>query len=237
MLFDHFNIVDLTHYLSPDIPTWDGSRAFQLKGDDVITTYTSSGTHIDAPSMQAFFGGQPKGSIAELPPKTLMVPACVIDVSSKAHPNYQISSQDIVKYETAFGTIAENSLVIGYTGWSRHWEDAKAYRNVDAKGIPRFPTFTLEAIQLLLTRNIVGIGTDAFSPDPFDSDFPVHQLLFKAEKYIIENIANCSLLPPVEAYVIALPIKIDAQEAPARVLGLIPNNLMKDCTLQSFLKS
>ncbi len=203
------------------MPTWDGVCGFQLKGDK-ITTYTSSGTHIDAPSMQSSFGIADDSSIADLSLETLMVPACVIDVSSHAHAHYQISVEDVQKYEKAFGTILKNSLVIGYTGWGRHWHDPKAYRNVDAKGNPCFPTFTPDAIRFLLERNIVGIGTDSFSPDPTDSDFPVHRLLFEGGKYIIENMANCSLLPPKGAYVIALPLKLLGNEAPARVIGLIP---------------
>ncbi len=223
MIFSPFKIIDLTHSLTPLIPTWNGVSGFQLKKDDQIITYTSSGTHIDAPSMQASFGLSKGGSIADLSLESLMVPAYVIDVSTHAHAHYQISIEDVQKYEKAFGVILENSLVIAYTGWSLHWQDAKAYRNADEKGNPRFPTFTPEAISLLLERNIAGIGTDAFSPDPMDSDFPAHKLLFEAGKYIIENMANCSLLPPKGAYVIALPMKLLGDEAPARVIGLIPN--------------
>lgn len=223
MIFNRFKVVDLTHTLSPEMPTWNGVCGFQLKNDDEIIAYTSGGTHIDAPSMQASFGTSKGDSIAALSLETLIVPVCVLDVSSKAHAHYQISVEDVREYEAVFGTFPKNSLVIGYTGWSVRWPDAKAYRNADTGGCPRFPTFAVEAVQLLLERNIVGIGTDAFSPDPFDSDYPVHKLLFKTGKYIIENMANCSSLPPKGAYVIALPIKLQGQEAPARVIGLIPD--------------
>ncbi len=43
-------------------------------------------------------------------------------------------------------------------------------------------------------------------------------------KYMIENIAHADQLPPVGAYVIALPLKIESTEAPVRIVGLIVEN-------------
>jgi kynurenine formamidase len=53
--------------------------------------------------------------------------------------------------------------------------------------------------------------------------YPIHQMLFKEKKYIIENIANGNLLPPRGAYVLALPLKVqNGGEGPARVIALVP---------------
>lgn len=219
-MFEKYTLIDLTHSLNSKIPTWNDSCGFTLDEEDKITTYTSSGTHIDAPS---YFAAK-SHSIDTLPLEQLLAPACVIDVSKKTSPSYQISPQDVLEYETTHGPIPKNSLVIAYTGWDRYWTDPKAYRNADAKGQMHFPTFGIETLELLLTRKIAGVAIDTLALESLSSaSFPGHRLLFEANKYIIENIANVSKLPPKGAFVIALPLKIEkGAEAPARVIGLIP---------------
>ncbi|MBM3199096.1 MAG: cyclase family protein [Chlamydiae bacterium] len=222
MLLDSFTLVDLTHTLSSEIPTWSGALGFQLKNEEEISMYTSSGTHIDAPVMQESFGSGQGNFIDTLPLHSFLVPACVIDISEKVHANYQLSVEDVKEYESKYGKISKESLVVIYSGWSDRWLDAKAYRNVDHKGTLHFPTLSVEAVEYLLTKNIVGIGIDFLSPDPFDSDYPVHKLLFQKGKYIIENLTNLSVLPLAGAYILALPMKLSTREAPARVIGLVP---------------
>ena len=179
---------------------------------------TSSGTHVDAPSYFAKNGA----SIDALSLKQLLIPACVLNLTLKASPTYQISPDDIIEHESAHGPIPKNSLIIAYTGWSHRWSDPKTYRNVGPKGTPRFPTFGLDTIKLLLKRKIAGVAIDTLALEPLDSTFPSHKLLFSKNKYIIENIANAHKLPSNGAFVVVLPLKIEgAAEAPARVIGLI----------------
>lgn len=116
----------------------------------------------------------------------------------------------------------EHSIVIGFTGWSRHWTNPKAYRNADANGHTHFPTFELSAIEALVKKKIAGVAIDTLALEPLDSSFPAHKLLLGSSKYIIENIANAWELPPKGAYILALPLKIQkGPEAPARVIGLM----------------
>lgn len=226
MSLPNFTIIDLTHVLSSDIPTWNGSCGFipEVKMDydqhfrvQQIKMHAGVGTHMDAPSHR--FEGAP--SISDIPLQQLIVPACVIDVSAKATADYEISEEDVRRYEAAYGVIPQNSLVIGYTGWDRFWPDPKKYRNQDSAGQMQFPSFADATAELLLTRNIAGIAIDTLSPDAPTSAFPVHRLLLGAGKYIIENIANASKLPPSGAYVIALPLNAkDCTESPIRIIGL-----------------
>jgi len=205
-------IIDLTHSLNKKIPTWDGSCGFDLTGKQILIK-TSTGTHIDAPVYMSSSGL----SVETLPLEQLVVPACVIDLSKTATAEKVISPEDIHYFETFHGTIPPNSLVIAYTGWSRHWPNEKAYRN----GM-LFPVFGVEAIELLLTRNIAGVAIDTLTLEKLGGSYPCHRLLMDAGKYIIENIAHCSQMPPMGAYVAALPLKIEnGQEAPARVIGFI----------------
>jgi len=227
MHLNSVKIIDLTQPLFPDIPTWTGSCGFCLevkKDYDLIfkvhqiKMHAGAGTHIDAPSHR-FQGAL---DISEIPLEQLFVAACVIDVSSKASKNYEISSEDIQHFEKAHGRIPSGNLVIGYTGWSRFWTDPKTYRGIDAEGRMHFPAFSAQAAELLLERNIAGIAIDTLSPDCLDDSFPVHRLILGANKYIIENVGDCSQMPPKGASVIALPLKAkEATESPIRMIGII----------------
>ncbi len=226
--FANFDLIDLTHPLTEQIPTWNGSCGFcaEVKKDydqvfrvQKLQMHAGVGTHMDAPSHR-FHDGI---SIAEIPLERLIAPVCLIDVSRKTTSSYLISLQDLNEYERANGIIAPNSLVIGYTGWDRFWSKPDDYRNLDANGQMHFPGFSSEVAEALLARHIVGIAIDTLSPDRPESSFPVHKLLLGANKYIIENIANASCLPAKGSYAIALPIKAtDCTEAPIRIIALIP---------------
>lgn len=223
-----FRVIDLSHSLSPDIPTWGGSCGFALEVkkdyDKVfrvhqIKMHAGAGTHMDAPSHR-YEGGL---SIADLSVEHFVAKGCIIDVRHQAHADYEISLKDIAAYEKDHGIIPQGSLVIGHTGWHRFWKEPSAYRNVDAKGQMHFPAFSADAAKLLLSRGIVGLGIDTISPDCLDHNYPVHKLLLGDGKYILENIADCSEMPPSGAWIIALPLKAaEATEAPTRVIGLIP---------------
>ena len=228
MILDHFKIEDLTQPLSPNVPTWNGSCGFclEIKKDydqmfrvHQIKMHAGIGTHMDAPSHRI----QEGLSIADIPVEQLVAPICVIDVSRKAGANYEISVQDIEDHEREHGLISSNSLVIAFTGWSRFWMDANAYRNMDASGQMHFPAFSAKSAEFLLKRNIAGIAIDTLSPDCLDPDFTVHKLILGAGKYIIENIADCSQLPSRGSYAIALPLRMEnGTESPIRIIALTP---------------
>lgn len=227
-MLDSFKIVDLTHLITTSVPTWQGTASFSFT---IIKDYhqgfrtqqfsisSNTGTHIDAP------GHIDKSlkMVDSIPLTKLVVPAYVIDVSTKITDDYRISVKDIEAFEKKHGAIPADCLVIGYTGWSKRWEEHQQYTNRDDVGKMHFPGFSIEAAQLLINRKIAGIAIDTFSPDGGDETVPIHKMILKANLYIIENIMNVDLLPPTGAFVIALPIKIlDAVEVPARVIGLLP---------------
>lgn len=224
---NNINFIDLTHHLTPDIAHWSGTCGFKMH----ITTdyheckeevkfrvhrldmFAGIGTHMDAP-LHSFPDGK---SVAEIELKNLIAPCAVINVAAKANENYLISPEDIHEFEKNHGKIKPKTFVILYTGWEKHWFDADKYRNN-----LRFPSLSIEAAEILFSRQIVGIGIDTLSPDRVDAGFPVHKLLLGAGKYIIENVANAASLPATGAYAIVLPIKIqNGTEAPVRLIGLI----------------
>ncbi len=214
-------LIDLTHRLHPDIPTWSGSCGFcmEIKRDydktfrvQQMKMHAGIGTHMDAPSHR-FDGGL---SIADIPLERLFAPIALFNVSQSAKADFMLSCEEIKAYETLHGRIEPNSLAIVYTGWSRFWKSPADYRKPA-------PAVSEEAARMLLERDIAGLAIDTLSPDRPDSDFPVHRILLGAGKYIIENIAGCAELPPKGSIAIALPIAAeDASEAPIRIIAQVP---------------
>lgn len=225
----NFTFIDLTHSLSPEISHWSGGCGFQhtieLDYADCnesvkfraqkIEMHAGIGTHMDAPA-HCIPGGL---TIEDITLKQLITSCIVIDVTQKVNEKYSVSCDDIHDFENKYGTIVKDTFVMIYTGWERFWNQPEKYRNNLI-----FPSVSDKAAQLLLKRDIMGLGIDTLSPDREEDGFPVHQLLLNAGKYIIENVANCKQLPPTGASTIALPIKIkDGTEAPIRLIGVTYN--------------
>lgn len=226
-----FNVIDLTHPLSTDIPSWDMYCSFQctntLDYEDCTTDVkfriqnlklpAGIGTHIDAPA-HCIASGK---SIDQLSLDELIAPCVVVDVSDKAHETYQCLISDIDTHEHKYGKIPKKSFVIIYTGWDKYWKNTTQYRNN-----LQFPSVSKEVAILLLERDIVGLGIDTLSPDTEKSGYPVHHTLLSAGKYIIENIANSTQLPTMGSFAMGLPLPIvHGTEAPMRLIALIPRDV------------
>ncbi|MEM9539256.1 MAG: cyclase family protein [Cyanobacteria bacterium P01_E01_bin.42] len=105
-----------------------------------------------------------------------------------------------------------------------HISDPEKYLNLDADQVMHFPGFGPDSAELLLDRNVVGIGIDTLSLDRgISKKFETHLVMLNANKYQIENLANLDALPPIGATIIVgvLPVK-DGSQAQARVLALLP---------------
>lgn len=220
-------IIDLTHVLSGDMPFWDEASGFELilnidYKDCVppnlfrtqkIQGTTGVGTHMDAPA-HVVPGGR---TIDQLVLAELVVGGIIIDVSGQATEDYVIMPEVLEKFEQAHGQIPAGSLVIFYTGWDKRWATPAQYHNGH-----KFPSVHVSTAEVLVKRNIAGLGIDTLSCDTGKNGFPVHRAVLGADKYLIENIANAGGLPATGAELFALPIKIkDATEAPVRLIAVI----------------
>ncbi len=222
-----FKAIDLTHTLTPNIPSWDGGKAMDLTlaldypdctAPDLFRKYdikssTGIGTHLDAPAHMVP-GGR---TIDQLTLGELIAPCVVIDVSKEANERYVAMPQVIERFEQAHGQIQAGSVVIFYTGWDKNWSTAEQYHNNHV-----FPSVDISTAELLLKRNIAGIGIDTFSCDTGEKGFPVHRVILGADKFLIENIANANQLPAIGSKVLVLPMNIKgATEAPLRLIALV----------------
>ncbi len=224
-------VIDLTHTITPQTPTFDGGCGFHLATTidyrectepnlfrvQKIDMRAGIGTHIDAPA-HCIEGGK---TIESLELDDLVTACVVIHVDTGGSDTFKIQPDIVGEFEKIHGQIEPHAFVIFHTGWDAHWDVPEKYLN-DHKS----PSIDVRTAELLLSRNIVGIGIDTLSADSGASDFPVHRAVLGVGKYLVENIANAGQLPPVGAQSVILPMKIgDATEAPVRIIAFVPKKI------------
>ncbi|MFQ5992523.1 MAG: cyclase family protein [Nitrospiraceae bacterium] len=232
-------ILDLTYPFDEGTVYWPTNKSFQWeKTAWGITSggywYASAdfaasehgGTHIDAP----IHFGQGRNTVDQIPVSQLIGPAVLVDMTQQCDANvdYELTVDDLKRWESRHGVIEDGSLVLIRTGWGQYWSDKHRYlgsETLEDASTLHFPGVSRHAAQFLVTeRAIRGIGIDTASIDPGRSrDFPVHQVLSQANVYALENVAALESLPPRGARVFALPIKIKGGTGgPVRIIAFVP---------------
>ena len=223
--------VDLSHEMYEGMAYWPGGVPFTMtKLVDYPQGYLlhkfevgeNTGTHVDAP--HHFI--EDKDAVAQIPLRDLIVPAVVIDIRDKVAGNvdYQLTADDVRAWEAKHGEIPAGALAILNSGWHKRFGSQQDYANQDESGTMHFPGYAKDAAELLVARDVVGIGIDTLSLDygPAKS-FDTHQVMLKANKYQIENLANLDALPPTGASVVVGVLKVrGGSQAQARVIALLP---------------
>ena len=233
--------IDLSHDFSEDTIYWPTSETFKSQTVFMGMTdkgfyYTAKnysaaehgGTHVDAPVH--FSKG--KKTVDEIPINNLVGPGIVIDVSeeSLATPDYQVGIEDFQNWESKFGRIPDNSIVLINTGYSSYWPNKKKYLGTDVRGEAgvkelHFPGLHPDAARWLVNyRKIIAIGLDTASIDYGQSQlFESHVILLENNIPAFENVTNIDKLPPKGSLVIALPMKIKGGSgAPLRIIAFMP---------------
>jgi kynurenine formamidase len=226
-------VIDLTYALNATSPAWPGDiEPFKAtinaspEKDGYFTRKFAMlehfGTHMDAPAH--FPPG--KLTVDQIPITHFFGPAIVLDVRAQAAKDvdYQLSTADVERWESAHGKIPEGAIVLLRTGWSSRWPDEKNYRNMGDTKTMHFPGYSLEAAKLLAARKISGLGTDTMSIDPGASkNYQVHSFALPGGLYQLENLADLSALPESGAFIIAAPIKLEGGSGgPCRVFAILP---------------
>jgi kynurenine formamidase len=233
-------VVDLTHPFDDKTIYWPTSpSAFEMKSlahgptpggwfyaSNSICTPEHGGTHLDAP-LHFSQDGRPADQV---PPRQLIAPAAVVDVSAKAaaDPDYRLTVDDVKAWEKSHGTIAPGTIVLLRTGWSKRWPDKKAYLGDDTPGDAsklHFPSYGAEAARYLVAERKVGaIGVDTASIDYGASkDFQVHRIASAANVPGLENVTALDAVPATGAWVVALPMKIaGGSGGPLRIVAIVP---------------
>ena len=231
--------VDLTYSFDDQTVYWpknkhfhrqDTARGMTTKGywyaSGTFSASEHGGTHLDAPIHFASSGM----SMDEIPVETLVGPAVVLDIreACQQNPDYELTVQDIHRWENQHGPIKPHELILLQTGWGAYWPDQRKYLGSptpDDSLTLHFPGYSAEAMTFLVhDRQIRGVGIDTASIDPGQSrDFQAHQILGAANRYALENVANLDKIPTRGSVIFALPIKIkEGTGGPARIIAVVP---------------
>jgi kynurenine formamidase len=224
-------VVDLTHAMGPDFPTYDGGSNLAMEtlvtlAKDGYNMYRwqlveHTGTHMDAP----IHFGDGVQSADQIPVEHLVVPLVIVDIRAKAaaDPDAQLTPDDLQAFEAAHGPIPEGACVALNSGWA-----AKAigpeFRNADGDGVMHFPGVHVEAAQYLMgERNAIGLAVDTLSLDFGPSqDFATHYAWLPTNRWGLEAVANLDALPSTGATLVVGGPKIKgATGGPSRVFALV----------------
>lgn len=216
-------VVDLTHTLRPDFPTFDGSPAIEIQqaltrakdGYNVnrLAYYEHVGTHFDAPF---HFSDGP--TVDRISIEALVCPLVVLDIRAKAaaEPDYQATPEDLAALEAAHGRLPQGACLALNSGWDAHVATPR-FRN----GM-RFPGFRPDLVPLLLERRVAGVAVDTLSLDHGPSrDFAFHTGWLGAGRWGVEAVANLGALPVAGATIVAgAPKILGGTGGPGRVIAL-----------------
>lgn len=224
-------VIDLTHTIDPDFPTWDGAPQFAAV---TLATHERAGwfyrewrihehtgTHLDAP-LHRIAGGPPAD---RLPAEDLVGPLAVIDVRARAErdPDTELTPADLHVWETRHGRLPDGAIVAMNSGWAAHARSPR-FRGADPGGRLHFPGFHPDAVRFLLgERAVRGLIVDTLSLDHGPSEeFPTHTLWLGAGRWGIECAAGLDGVPPSGAVVVVGAPKVaGASGGPSRVLALV----------------
>jgi kynurenine formamidase len=199
------NTIDLTHTLTDNFPVFPGDEPFRLVQDhsfaaDSFNNHVFSGsvhigTHIDAPMHMT-----PDGiRITEIALDRLIGPGYLVDARNR----------EVIEASLA-DSIPEAAIVLVWTDWSSRIGQSGYFTG--------HPVLSEEFAQRLVKKHIRLLGMDMPSPDHFP--YPVHKRLFAAGIPMVENLTHLSLLEEANSFeVIALPLNLAADGAPARVVA------------------
>lgn len=233
LLHGNFMPIDLTHPITEGMPHWPGDPATKIEklfdarhhGYTLhqITIGEHSGTHIGVPA-HFMVGG---ADVSHWPVAKLLLPALKIDMSKEAgeNPDFLLRPEHILQWEQKHGAIAEGTIVILQTNWSRFWGDRQAYLGL-RRGEMQFPGFSVQAAELLIGKNISGVGIDTHGVDGGESkDFAVNRFLAENGLIHLENLTSLDKLPDKGAYLFigALPVA-GGSGSPCRVLALVQSD-------------
>lgn len=199
--------IDLTHLFRETMPVYPGDPVPRLAQvaeigkegytDHEITTSMHVGTHIDGP-LHMLSGGR---RLSDMGTEKFFGIGRLIDARG-AREIDENTLKDI--------TLTKDDIILVLTGFSQKYDTPEYYES--------YPEMTEGFARGLIEASIKMVGMD--SPSPDRPPFPVHKLLLGAEVLLIENLTNLESLIGVNDFeVFALPMKLDADSAPARVIA------------------
>jgi kynurenine formamidase len=192
-----------------------------------IHTGEHTGTHLDAP--KHWITGRDSLDVAQVPLRTLIAPAVVLDASARVadNPDYLLEIDDVLAWQEEHGPLPDGGWLLYRTGWDTRSGEQDRYLNADEKGSHTPGVAAACARWLAEETPIVGlgvetVGTDAGRAPELEPAFPCHELILGAGKCGLTQLQNLAVLPPTGVLLVVCPLPITGGSgSPARVLALV----------------
>ena len=188
------------------MPVFPGDPAAQLlKTSEVsrdgilhyeIKTGMHVGTHMDAPAHMVL-GGK---FLDEYPPEKFFGKGIIVDARGKTSAGLELL-QGV--------NIQKGNIVLVCFGWSKAFGADEYYFN--------YPEISQDFATQLARAGASMVGMDTPSPDK--APYAVHNILFKNDVLVLENLTNLEKLIGKNFEITALPAKFQAEAAPTRVIA------------------
>lgn len=201
-------IVDLSVVLNEQTPIYPGDPTTKIEpagvlerdgyNDHYISIGTHVGTHVDAPIHML----ANTKTLDQTPIEQFVGSGLYIQVDNKAFTLETVKRSGI----------QEGDIVLFHTGMSDKYQEPVYFED--------YPAMTEEIAKYLVDTKVKMVGVDTCSVDNKDS-FPIHKILLGGNVLIIENLTNLEQLADKDFTVYALPIKLQIDGAPARVIAEI----------------
>lgn len=212
--FANGKVIDLTHTMYHDMPTFPGDPSFSLTPYHTIANdgYNTSqvvmpthvGTHLDAPLH--FIDG---GKTTDTMDLTRCVgPAHLLDFTHKGALD-EITVDDLRPYDDV---IQPGARLIIHTEWDKVFPHERFFTEM--------PGIHVDAAKLMAERGIALIGMDM--PSVHATEYvAVHQILLGAEIVIVEWLTNLEAIKQSPFYFVALPLKFQGRDgSPVRAVAI-----------------
>ena len=102
-----------------------------------------------------------------------------------------------------------------------------SFLNTDADGLNHTPGPSKEAVEYMISKDVLGFGVETINTDAgmsftWEFQLPCHTLMHGAGKYGLQCLRNLDQLPPKGAMIVAAPLKIEeGSGSPLRVFAII----------------
>ncbi|MES2971306.1 MAG: cyclase family protein [Patescibacteria group bacterium] len=197
-------IIDLSVAINLQTPVYPGDPATKIEPagvlsrdgycDHYISPGTHVGTHIDAP-MHMIEGGI---SLDQIPADNFIGQGRYIGVTN----GNLMAIQD--------AHIEHGDIVLLDTGMNEKYHDPVYFSD--------YPAMSEETAHYLVKKKVKMVGLDACSVDNIEG-FPIHKILLAGNVLIIENLTNLRTLAGKQFKVYALPLNLELDASPARVIA------------------
>ncbi|HEX5456054.1 MAG TPA: cyclase family protein [Candidatus Saccharimonadales bacterium] len=197
-------IVDLSVPVSENTPVYPGDPKTVIKpagtfdkdgyNDHLVSIGTHVGTHIDSPFHMLADGKK----LDDIPIEQFIGRGCYVN----AENGFDLAAIKEID-------IQKGDIVLFHTGIVSRYQESSYYED--------YPDIPEDVARYLVGKKIKMIGMDMSGPD--HPPHNIHKILLGGGILIIENLTNLDKLAGRNFTVYALPIKLNLDGAPARVIA------------------